>query len=327
MLIKKTNYKYDGSKMRLSIEKPLIIIIGPTAVGKTEVSINLAEELNGEIISADSRLFYRGMNIGTAKPSSADQNRIRHFLIDVANIDETWSLAVFQEAVFRIAEEIRGRGNIPFMVGGTGQYVRATIEGWCIPPQKPNSKLREKLQLWGYAIGSEKLYEKLQILDPVAAEKIEPRNIRRTIRALEVIFSTGRLFSALRDRKPIDFQYKLIGLLRDRKELYQRIDNRIECMFRDGLLEEVQAILDSGFERNLPSLSAIGYKEVIALLHDEIDQEEAIRLIKRRTRQYVRRQANWFKESDPKIQWFKMKPGVNEVIKSFILSPDGWQHE
>jgi tRNA dimethylallyltransferase len=312
--------------MRLLIEKPLIIIIGPTAVGKTEVSINIAEELNGEIISA-SRLFYRGMNIGTAKPSSADQNRVRHFLIDVSDIDETWSLAVFQEAVYRISDEIRGRGKIPFMVGGTGQYVRAIIEGWCIPLQEPNSKLREKLYLWGCAIGSEKLYEKLKILDPIAAEKIESRNMRRTIRALEVIFSTGRLFSAQRGRKPIDFQYKLIGLLRDRKELYQRIDERIECMFRAGLLEEVQAILDSGYKRDLPSLSAIGYKEAIALLNNEIDQEEAIRLIKRRTRQYVRRQANWFKESDPKITWFKMKPGVNEEVKSFILSPNGWRHE
>lgn len=313
--------------MRLPIEKPLIIIIGPTAVGKTEVSIKLAEDLNGEIISADSRLFYRAMNIGTAKPSSAEQNRVKHFLINVADIDEIWNLAVFQEAVYRIADEIRARGKVPFMVGGTGQYVRAIIEGWCIPAQKPNLELREKLQLWGCAISSEKLYEKLQILDPVAAENIEPRNMRRIIRALEVIFSTGRLFSVQRDRKPIDFQYKLIGLLRNRKELYQRIDKRIESMFKAGLLEEVRAILNSGFERNLPSLSAIGYKEAIALLHDEIDQEEAIRLIKRRTRLYVRRQANWFKENDPKIKWFKMEPGVNEIIKSFILSPDGWQYE
>jgi len=201
------------------------------------------------------------------------------------------------------------------------------LRGGVSPPQEPNSKLREKLQSWGYAIGSEKLYEKLQMLDPTAAEKIEPRNMRRTIRALEVILLTGRLFSAQRYRKPIDFQYKIIGLLRDRKELYQRIDKRIECMFRAGLLEEVQTILDNGFERNLPSLSAIGYKEAIALLHDEIDQDEAIRLIKRRTRQYVRRQANWFKESDPKIKWFRMKPGVNEVVKTFILSTDGWQYE
>jgi len=313
--------------MRSPIEKPLIIIVGPTAVGKTEVSISLAEDINGEIISADSRLFYRGMNIGTAKPSSDDQRRVKHFLIDVADIDETWSLAVFQEAVYRIADEIRAKGKVPFVVGGTGQYVRAIIEGWLIPSQEPDLKLREKIQLWGYAIGSEKLHEKLQILDPVAAENIDPRNTRRIIRALEVIFFTGRLFSAQRGRKPIDFQYKLIGLMRDRKELYQRIDERIENMFSAGLIKEVEMILDRGFDSNLPSLSAIGYKEVIALIHGEIDREEAIRLIKRRTRQYVRRQANWFKESDPKIKWFRMGTGVGEDVKSFILSPDGWQYE
>ena len=313
--------------MQLPVKKPLIIVVGPTAVGKTDMSINLAEDLNGEIISADSRLFYRGMNIGTAKPSSADQNRIRHFLIDVADIDENWNLAVFQKEVYRIADEIRARGKMPFMVGGTGQYVRAIIEGWHIPPQEPKSELRDNLQLWGLEIGSEKLYEKLQMLDPAAARNIEPRNMRRTIRALEVIFSTGRLFSTQRDRKPIDFQYKLIGLSRDRKELFHRIDERIDSMFKLGLLKEVQGILDSGFDENLPSLSAIGYKEAIAVLNHKINQEEAIRLIKRRTRQYVRRQANWFKESDPKIKWFEIKPGINEEIKSYILSPDGWKYE
>jgi len=313
--------------MQSSIEKPLIIIVGPTAVGKTEVAISLTESLNGEIISADSRLFYRGMNIGTAKPSSDDQKRVKHYLVDVADIDETWSLAIFQKAVYRIADEIRANGKIPFLVGGTGQYVRAIIEGWLIPSQEPDLKLREKLQSWGYAIGSEKLHEKLQILDPVAAEKIDPRNMRRTIRACEVILFTGRLFSTQRRRQPINFQYKLIGLTRDRKELYQRIDERIENMFSAGLIKEVEMILDKGFDSNLPSLSAIGYKEVIALLQGEINREEAIRLIKRRTRQYVRRQANWFKESDPKIKWFRMGAGVNEDIKSFILSPNGWQYE
>ena len=313
--------------MHLPIEKPLIIIVGPTAVGKTEISINLAEDLNGEIISADSRLFYRGMNIGTAKPSSGDRKRVKHFLIDVSDIDETWSLAVFQEAVYRIADEIRAKGKVPFLVGGTGQYVRAVIEGWIIPSQEPDLKLREELQSWGSAIGSEKLHEKLQILDPAAAENIDPKNMRRIIRACEVIFNTGRLFSAQRSRKAIDFQYKLIGLMRDRKELYQRVDERIENMFSSGLLKEVEMILNRGFDSNLPSLSAIGYKEVIALLHGEIDREEAIRLIKQRTHQYVRRQAIWFKESDPMLRWFKMDAGVNEAINSFIQSPDGWQHE
>ena len=313
--------------MQLYVEKPLIVIIGPTAVGKTEISINIAEDLCGEIISADSRLFYRGMKIGTAKPSLVDQNRVKHHLIDVADIDETWSLAVFQREVYRIANEIRARGNIPFMVGGTGQYVKAVIEGWHIPPQEPNLLMRKKLQEWGSEIGSEKLHEKLLILDPVAAEIIERRNMSRLIRAFEVIFSTGLLFSVQRNRTSIEFQYKLIGLIRNRTELYKRIDERIERMFKSGITEEVQAILDDGFERNLPALSAIGYKEVIALLHHEIDRDEAIRLMKRRTRQYVRKQANWFKESDPKIKWFYITLGIEEIIKSYILSQDGWQYD
>ena len=327
MLINKTKKIYDGLKMQFQIEKPLIIIIGPTAVGKTEVSIRLAEDLGGEIISADSRLFYRGMNIGTAKPTTEELSRVRHHLINVSNIDQPWSLAVFQEEVYRLADEIRLRDKIPFLVGGTGQYIRAIIEGWCIPPQEPNFQLRNAVQSYGETIGAEKLYEKLQIVDPIAAEKIEPRNLRRTIRAFEVIFSTGNLFSMQRDRQPIDFQYKLIGLLRDRQDLYRRIDERIENMFKTGFIKEVETILKDGYTRDLPSLSAIGYKEVIAMLCGEIDREEAIRLMKRRTRQYVRRQANWFKENDPQIEWFKMESGIDEKIKSFILSPNGWKNE
>ncbi|MDO9545294.1 MAG: tRNA (adenosine(37)-N6)-dimethylallyltransferase MiaA [Pelolinea sp.] len=313
--------------MQFQIEKPLILIVGPTGVGKTEISIKLAEDLNGEIISVDSRLFYRGMDIGTAKPTIQERNRISHHLIDVSEIDDPWSLAVFQEEVYRLADEIRTRGKIPFLVGGTGQYIRAIIEGWSIPPQEPDFDLRNAIRSLGETIGAEKLFEKLQIVDPDAAERIEPRNLRRTVRAFEVIFSTGKLFSAQKDKKPIDFQYKLIGLSRGRQELYQRIDDRIENMFETGFIAEVETILKNGYRRDLPSLSAIGYKEVIAMLCGEIDSEEAIRLMKRRTRQYVRRQANWFKSSDPKINWFEMEPEVEEKIKSFILSQNGWENE
>ena len=327
MLIKKTKRLFDGLKMQFQIERPLIIIIGPTAVGKTEVSIRLAEDLGGEIISADSRLFYRGMDIGTAKPTAEELGRVRHHLINVSDIDNSWSLAVFQEEVYRLADEIRSRGRIPFLVGGTGQYIRAIIEGWCIPPQEPNFQLRDAIQSYGEMIGAAKLYEKLQIVDPNAAEKIEPRNLRRTIRAFEVIFSTGNLFSTQRGKQPIDFQYKLIGLSRDRTDLYQRIDERIDSMFRSGFVMEVETILKNGYTRDLPPLSAIGYKEVIAMLSGEMDREEAIRLMKRRTRQYVRRQANWFKESDPQIEWFKMESAIKEKIKSYILSPIGWKNE
>jgi tRNA dimethylallyltransferase len=313
--------------MQFPVKKPLIIIVGPTAVGKTEISIRLAEEIDGEIISADSRLFYRGLDIGTAKPSKEEQNRVKHHLIDVSDIDDHWSLAVFQERVYQLAEEIRSKGSMPFLVGGTGQYIRAIIEGWKIPKQAPDLKLRSVIQFIGESIGAEKLYEKLRIVDPAAAEKIEPRNLRRTVRAFEVIFSSGKLFSELKSRAPINFQYKLIGLSRDREELYKRIDQRIDTMFSTGLVSEVERILEKGYTRNSASLSAIGYKEVIDLLYGEIDKDEAIRLMKRRTRQYVRRQANWFKKSDPRIEWFKMNPSAFKEIKSYILSPNGWKNE
>lgn len=313
--------------MQFQIDKPFVIIVGPTAVGKTEISIQLAEALGGEIISADSRLFYRGMDIGTAKPTKEELQRVRHHLINVSNIDQSWSLAVFQEKVTQLADEIRSRKKIPFLVGGTGQYIRAIIEGWQLPPQEPNFRLRNVIKSYGERIGAEALYEKLKIMDPIAATAIEPRNLRRTIRALEVIFSTGHLFSTQRDRQPIDFQYKLIGLIRDRKDLYQRIDSRIDAMFQSGFISEVETILKNGYKRDLPPLSAIGYKEVIGMLLGEIDLDEAIVLMKRRTRQYVRRQANWFKESDPQIEWFKMEPGVIEKIKSFILAPNGWKND
>jgi len=313
--------------MQFQIEKPLVIIVGPTAVGKTEISIKLAEELGGEIISADSRLFYRGLDIGTAKPTAQERDRVKHHLIDVSDIDDHWSIAVFQEEVFRIADEIRSKGKTPFLVGGTGQYIRAIIEGWCIPAQEPNLELRSAIQSFGEFVGAEKLFEKLQIVDPAAAEKMEPRNLRRTIRAFEVIFSTGKLFSVQKNRKAIDFQYKLIGLSRDREELFKRIDERIDDMFEGGFISEVEAIIKNGYARDLPSLSAIGYKEVIDLIYGDIDFDEAVRLMKRRTRQYVRRQANWFKKTDSRIDWFEMGPDILEKIRSFILLPNGWKYE
>ena len=309
------------------VNNPLIIIVGPTAVGKTEVSIRLAEAIGGEIISADSRLFYRGLDIGTAKPSLQERARIKHHLIDVSDIDDHWSLAVFQERVYQLSAEIRTKGKIPILVGGTGQYVRAIIEGWIIPEQEPDQNLRRAIQRYGESIGAEKLHEKLQIVDVAAADKIEPMNLRRTIRAFEVIFSTGKLFSLQKGKSAINFNYKMIGLSRNRQELYERIDQRIENMFRDGLISEVEQILAKGYSRNLSSLSAIGYKEVIDMLYGEIDMEEAVRLMKRRTRQYVRRQANWFKQDDPRIKWFNMDLEVLEKIKSFILSPNGWNNE
>jgi tRNA dimethylallyltransferase len=295
---------------------PLILIVGPTAVGKTEFAIQLAEELDGEIVSADSRLFYRGINIGTAKPSSEELSQVRHHLIDIVNPDETLSLAVFQKMAQAVIADIHSRNKLPFLVGGTGQYVRAVTEGWSPPEVKPNAQLRYVLEMMEKEKGKEWLYEKLTFLDPLAAQKIDPRNIRRTIRALEVIFTTGRKFSEQRGQGESPYYLISIGLARPREELYQRVDERIEKMFSDGLLDEVKGLLAQGYPPTLPSMSAIGYRECISVIKGEMDIEQAKAEMRRSTRVFVRRQANWFKESDPHIRWFH--PDQKEEIKLYI---------
>ncbi len=303
----------------MSKKPPLILIVGPTAVGKTELAIQLAETLNGEIVSADSRLFYRGMDIGTAKPSPAEMARAPHHLIDIVNPDETLSLAVFQQQAREIIADIHKRGKLPFLVGGTGQYIRAVSEGWIPPEVVPNESMRNVLEKMREERGKEWLYEALRSLDPEAAEKIDARNYRRTIRALEVIFTTGRKFSAQRGQGDAPYHLVTIGLMRPRMELYQRVDERIETMFAAGLLDEVQGLLDKGYSPSLPSMSAIGYRECVSVIKGELTAEQAKAEMKRITRIFVRRQANWFKESDPRIHWFHPeRENLLEEIKIII---------
>lgn len=297
---------------------PLILIIGATAVGKTEIAIQLAARLNAEIISADSRLFYRGMDIGTAKPSRDEQARVRHHLIDIADPDEILSLAIFQKKAREAIKDIHTRNKLPILVGGTGQYIRAVTEGWTPPEVIPNERLREELGKMKEESGAYWLHEKLRELDSVAAEKIDPRNFRRTIRALEVIMTTGRKFSEQRGQADSPYHLITIGLTRPRTELYARVDARIESMFANGFLEEVEGLLKKGYSPTLPTMSAIGYRECIAVLEGKIMAEEAKQLIGRATRIFVRRQANWFKESDPNISWFKVEAGIVEKIEAQI---------
>ncbi len=318
--------KLNGLKMQLPVEKPLIIIAGPTAVGKTQLSLEIVSAFNGEIISADSRLFYRGLDIGTAKPTGDEQKIVKHHLIDTANPDETLSLSAFQNSVYRVSNELWAKNKVPFLVGGTGQFIRAIMEGWVIPPRQPDKRFRTAIQSWGRDVGADKLHQKLSIIDPQAAKKIEPNNLRRTVRALEVIFFTGERFSSQRRKELRGFNYKVVGLIRNRKELYARIDTRIEKMIENGFVEEVRTLLKKGFLPTLPSLSAIGYKEVIAYLHGEIDLAEVKRLMKKRTRSYVRRQANWFKPDDERIKWFDLRDPVEKEIKDYIYSKEGWQN-
>jgi len=301
-----------------SKKQPLILIVGPTAVGKTEIAIQLAERLNGEIVSADSRLFYRGMDIGTAKPTREEQARVPHHLIDTANPDETLSLAVFQQNALEAIADIHTRNKLPFLVGGTGQYIRAVTQGWTPPEVVPNEQLRKELERRKEERGTDWLYEKLKGIDPVAAEKIDPRNFRRTIRALEVIMTTGRKFSEQRGQSDSPYHLITIGLTRPRAVLYARVDQRINTMFANGFVDEVKSLLARGYSPTLPTMSAIGYRECIRVVNGEINEEQAKVEIRRATRVFVRRQANWFKESDPTILWFRVQDGVVDEIEKNI---------
>src|SRR6185369_4979556 len=260
---------------------PLILIVGPTAVGKTELAIRLAERLNGEIISADSRLFYKGMDVGTAKPSKEELSRAPHHLIDIVNPDETLSLAVFQQKAQGIISDIHSRNKLPFLVGGTGQYVRAVTEGWTPPEVTPNERLRDELEKMKEEKGLEWLHAKLAALDPESAAKIDARNYRRTIRALEVIFTTGKKFSE--QRAQVDSPYHLIsiGLSRPREELYRRVDERIDAMFANGFIDEVSGLLKRGYSADLPSMSAIGYRECVSVIKGDLTLEQAKAEMKR----------------------------------------------
>ena len=284
---------------------PLIVIVGPTAVGKTEISIQLATRLGGEIVSADSRLFYRGMDIGTAKPTPEERLRIPHHLIDVADPDETWSLAVFQRLAAQVAADIHGRGKLPFLVGGTGQYIHAVTHGWAPPVTAPDVQLRTVLGELAQSRGNDWLHQWLALLDPASAKSIDARNLRRTVRALEVIFSTGRRFSDQRGQADSPYHLLTIGLIRPRPELYARVDARIEAMFTAGLLDEVRGLLAQGYSPHLPTMSAIGYRECAAVLRGEMSMEDAKVRMRRLTRLFVRRQANWFKAQDAGIHWFE----------------------
>jgi tRNA dimethylallyltransferase len=306
------------NKQPQSSKPPLILIVGPTAVGKTEIAIRLAERLNGEIVSADSRLFYRGMDIGTAKPSSEEQRRVPHHLIDIADPDQILSLAVFQQRAREAIADIHTRNKLPFLVGGTGQYIRAVTQGWNPPAVVPDERLRKELEQQKEENGSYWLYEKLKNLDPEAAEKIDPRNYRRTIRALEVILTTGKKFSGQRGQSDSPYRLITIGLTRPRTELYERVDARIESMFANRFLDEVRSLLAKGYSPTLPTMSAIGYRECVQVIEGKIALEEAKQLIRRATRVFVRRQANWFKASDPNMNWYQVKEGVVDEIENNI---------
>jgi len=302
---------------RNSRRLPLIVLLGPTAVGKTTLSLELAQVVKGEIVSADSRLIYQGMDIGTAKPTAAERSRVRHHLIDVATPAEIFTLGEYQRRAYQAIEDITARHRIPLMVGGSGQYIRAVVEGWNIPEVPPDWALRRELEAVAESQGSEALHQRLAQLDPAAAQRIDHRNVRRVIRALEVILKTGEPISDLQTKSPPPYQVLQVGLTRPREELYARIDQRIDAMVAAGLVEEV-ATLGEVYGWRAPALSGLGYRQIGHYVRGELSFDEAVQLLRKDTRRFVRQQANWFGVDDERIHWFDLSVVDECVVVLFV---------
>jgi len=293
----------------------VVVIVGPTAAGKTALSVELAEELGGEIVSADSRQIYRRMDIGTAKATPEERARVPHHLLDVVEPDQVLTLAEYQQLAYGSIRAILARGRLPLLVGGTGQYIRAVIEGWGIPGVAPQPELRAGLEARARAEGAEAIHRWLAALDPLAASRIDYRNVRRVIRALEVCLVTGRSISELQRKTPPPYHIQQIGVTRARPELYAAIDARVDRMIASGLVEEVRRLADAGYGWELPSMTGLGYRQIGQYLRGEVSLEEAIALVKKGTRRFVQQQYNWFRPGDPRIRW--LDPGsvaVGEVV-------------
>ncbi len=297
---------------------PLLVIVGPTAVGKTALSLHLAGALDGEIVSADSRLFYRGMDIGTAKPTPQERACVPHHLIDIADPDETVGLAEFQRHAAAAIADIHARGRLPLLVGGTGQYVRAVVEGWRVPRVPPDPSLRAELEAQAQREGPVALHERLAQLDPEAAQRIDARNVRRVIRALEVCLLTGRPISAQQRRQPPPYRTLWIGLTMERAALYARADRRIEAMMAAGLVDEVRRLVEAGYGWELPAMSGLGYIQFRPYFEGQATLEEVGAEIKRATRRFIRHQYNWFRLSDPAICWFDVATTTAEEIEAVV---------
>ncbi|HEX6818136.1 MAG TPA: tRNA (adenosine(37)-N6)-dimethylallyltransferase MiaA [Ktedonobacterales bacterium] len=289
---------------------PLLAIVGPTASGKTGLALALAARLrSGEypvhgatVVSADSRQIYRSMDIATAKATPGEQAQLPHALLDVVWPNESFTLAEYQEAANAAIASVWQRGKLPMLVGGTGLYVRAVVDGLTIPAVPPNADLRAELEALASAQGSGALYEKLVALDPVAAARMDSGNVRRLVRALEVCLVTGRPFSELQGRRATPYRPLLLGLNMERAALYARADARIDAMIAAGLVEETRALVERGYSWSLPAMSSLGYRQMGSYLRGEVSLDEAVEHFKLATHKYIRRQLTWFR-SDTRISW------------------------
>ncbi len=285
----------------------LLGIVGPTAVGKSRLAIQLAQELGGEIVNADSRQVYRYLDIGTAKPTPQERAIVPHHVIDVVSPNENFSLAQYQQLAMRAVEDIQQQDKLPIVVGGSGQYVWSVLEGWGIPQVAPNPEFRQAMEERANQGERDKLHEELSAVDPEAAQRIDPRNVRRTIRALEVFNETETPFSQLQRKEAPPFSVFVIGLTADREELYRRINLRVDRMIEQGLVDEVKRLVSRGFDFNMPALSSIGYQQIGQFLRDELTLPGAIQQMKFETHRLARQQYTWFQLEDSRIHWFDIQ--------------------
>lgn len=303
--------------MKLDQKQNLLVIVGPTAIGKTAVSIDVAKKLNGEIISADSMQIYKYMDIGTAKIKKEEMEGIPHYLIDVVYPDEEFTVADFKHHAEKYIKQINDNKKVPIVVGGSGLYLNSIVYELKFAKIKKNEEFRLKCEELANLYGIEYLFNKLCQVDPITASNISPNDMKRIIRALEVYHETGKPMSYFNKdfrEKTDKYNLVMIGINTDRATLYSRIEKRVDMMIQEGLIEEVQNLLNMGYSRELTSMQAIGYKEIISYLYGEIDLQEAIRILKRNTRRFAKRQLTWFKRDD-RIKWIDISKfsSVNEI--------------
>ena len=296
----------------------MIAIVGPTAVGKSELALHLAQYFPVEIISADSRQVYRYMDIGTNKPSPAERASVLHHVIDVVEPDEDFNLVMYHQLAIKALKAIQKKGKLPLLVGGSGLYVWSLVEGWRIPQVPPNQKLRRQLKVRAEQEGSQSLYQELQDIDPRAAVKINPGNIRRIIRALEIYRATGQPPSQSQCKEIPDFPILLVGLTQERSKLYRKIDLRVDKMIQIGLVKEVEQLLEKGYSPSLPSMSGIGYKQIGQFLRGEMTLPQAVDKIKYETHRLARHQYAWFRPDDSRIHWFEVSVTEKEACPDFM---------
>jgi tRNA dimethylallyltransferase len=309
----------------METKQNLLVLLGPTAVGKTPISIDIAKKLNGEIISADSMQIYKYMDIGTAKVTTEEMDNIPHYMLDIVYPDEEFTVADFKKESENYIKDINKRGNLPIIAGGTGLYLNSIVYELKFTKVASNEDLRQKYNNLAKTHGNQYIHDILSTIDPISSERINPNDRKRIIRAIEIFYETGKPMSYYnKDFRKETNKYNLamIGLTMDRAKLYSRINERVDIMINDGLIQEVNMLMDMGYNKKLVSMQGIGYKEIASYLEKEIELDEAIEMLKRNTRKYAKRQLTWFRR-DNRIKWidvnqFDSTNAISEYIIDYI---------